>query len=142
MHRITTLDHVDALRAVRAVAAAAEEQSKAAVIAVTDRHGELVGFLRMAGAPLPSINIALNKAFTAARNQGPSGDLGRAARDPAGGFDIRYLGDSRFIGWDGGLPVRVDGQVVGAIGVSGLTGEEDVAFAELGIAAMLEPDGG
>jgi glc operon protein GlcG len=107
------------------------------VVAVVDRQGELLGFLRMAGAPLPSIQIAINNAFTAARNQGPSGDLGRAVRDPVGGFDIRYLGDDRFIGWDGGLPVRVQGKVIGAIGVSGLSGDEDVALAQLGVDAVL-----
>jgi glc operon protein GlcG len=137
MQNTSTLDHHDALRATEAIVAALKAKGQAAVLAIVDSHGELIGFLRMAGAPLPSINIALNKAFTAARNQGPSGDLGRAARDPAKGFDIRYLGDSRFIGWDGGLPVRVAGKVVGAIGVSGLTGEEDVAYAEIGIAAIV-----
>ena len=63
----------------------------------------------------------MNKAYTAARNGGATGDIGKAVRDPQNGFDIGYFGDPRFIGWDGGLPVLVKERVVGAVGVSGLT---------------------
>jgi len=141
MRQIVTLDHADASRAINVIREALVLQSKAAVIAVVDNHGELVGFLRVGEAALPSINMACNKAYTAARNRGPTGDLGKAVRDPEHGFDINYFGDARFIGWDGGLPVCIDGRVVGAVGVSGLTGEEDVALAQLGIDAILAAAG-
>lgn len=137
MQQVTTLDHVDALRAIGAIVDALRESAKAAVIAVVDRHGELIAFLRVHDAALPSINIAINKAFTAARNRGATADLGKAVRDPEHGFDIGYLGDPRFIGWDGGLPVQLEGHVVGAVGVSGLTGNEDVALAQIGVDAIL-----
>lgn len=132
-----SLDHQDATRAINAIRARLEREGKGAVIAVVDDHGELLAFLRVGNAALPSINMAINKAYTAARNRGPSGDIGKAVRDPVNGFDINYFGDPRFIGWDGGLPVTVAGAVVGAVGVSGLTGDADVALARHGIEAIL-----
>jgi glc operon protein GlcG len=137
MQKFTTLDHQDAFSAIEAIRDALTQQKKAAVIAITDHHGELLGLLRVGDVGLASINIAMNKAYTAARNRGATGDIGKAVRDPEHGFDINYFGDPRFIGWDGGLPVRVDGKVVGAVGVSGLTGDEDVALAQLGVDTIL-----
>ncbi len=52
------------------------------------------------------------------------------------GFDMAYFGDSRYIGWGGGLPVIIDGEVVGAVGVSGLPESDDIELAELGVAAI------
>lgn len=137
MQQMQSLDHVEATRALDAIREALIKQGKGAVIAVVDNHGELIAFLRVGEVGLPSINIAMNKAYTAARNGDTTGSLGKAVRHPQTGFDIGYFGDARFIGWDGGIPVRIDGRVVGAIGVSGLTGEEDVALAQLGIEAIL-----
>ena len=137
MQTTKSLDHQDAMRALNAVREQLVREAKSAVVAVVDDHGELLGFLRVGNASLPSINIAMNKAYTAARNRGPTGDIGKGVRDPLNGFDINYFGDARFIGWDGGLPVVVAGAVEGAVGVSGLTGEEDVAVAQCGIDAIL-----
>jgi glc operon protein GlcG len=137
MQQELTLDHVDASRALITIRDALVQQGKAAVIAVTDTHGELLGFLRVGEVGLPSINIAMNKAYTAARNRGATADIGKAVRDLDNGFDIGYFGDARFIGWEGGLPVRVGGRVVGAVGVSGLTGAEDAALAQLGVEVIL-----
>jgi glc operon protein GlcG len=119
------------------ICAALVAQGKAAVVAVADSHGELLGLLRIGDVALTSIPIAMNKAYTAARSRGPTGDIGRAVRHPEQGFDILYFGDARFIGWDGGIPIQVAGQTLGAIAVSGLSGEEDVALAELGRDAIL-----
>jgi glc operon protein GlcG len=113
------------------------ERNKAAVIAVADAHGELIMLLRMDGARLPSIQIAANKAWTAAREQKPTRQLGQEARDPVDGFDLAYFGDARYIGWGGGLPVVIEGQTVGAVAVSGLPELEDMEVAELGVAAIL-----
>jgi glc operon protein GlcG len=137
MQQVFTLDHADATRAIDKIRDTLVGRGKGAVIAVVDNHGELLGFLRVGDVGLPSINIAMNKAYTSARDRGPSGNIGRAVRDPQNGFDIRYFGDSRFIGWDGGMPIRVDGRVIGGIGVSGLTGEEDLELAQLGIEAIV-----
>jgi glc operon protein GlcG len=106
------------------------------VIAVADAHGELIGLLRMDGAPLPSILIASNKAWTAARERKASWELGQAARDSQTGFDIAYFGDSRYVGWGGGLPVCVGGAVVGVGAISGLAEGEDIELAEIGVAVI------
>src|SRR5579862_2686673 len=105
---------------------------KAAVIAVADAHGELIAFARMDGAPISSIRIAANKAWTAAREREPTEDIGEKARHPEKGHDIAYDGEPKFVGWGGGVPVWRNGQVVGAVAVSGLSSSEDVVLATLG----------
>lgn len=138
MQKITSLGHVEAQIAIAAIQAELGQRNLAAAIAVADAYGELVALLRMDGTKLAPVQIAINKAHTAARERKPSGDVGRAVRDPEGGFDISYYGDPHFIGWDGGLPVVMDGAVVGAVAVSGLSGAEDVELAEMGVAAILK----
>ncbi len=132
------LGHNDAQKAIQAVRAELEKRNKAAVVVVADAHGELISLLRLDGAPLPSINIAVNKAFTAARERKKTGDIGKRSRDAEHGFDIAYYGDMRYLGWGGGLPVMVDGVVAGAVAVSGLSQNEDIELAQLGIDAILE----
>ena len=129
MQNIVEIGHEEALLAVQIIVDELKRRGKTAVVAVADRHGELVALMRCNGAPYTSTTIATNKAFTAARERKLSGDIGRSIK--ADGWDIAYLGDPRFIGWDGGVPVTINGEVVGAIAVSGLTGEEDVELAEL-----------
>jgi glc operon protein GlcG len=138
MHQTLNLGHAEAQRAIQVIQEELERQGKAAVIAVTDSHGEPIALLRLDGAPLPPILNAMNKAWTAAREGVPTRDLGQASRDPEEGFDMAYFGDPRYIGWGGGLPVVVDDQVVGAVGVSGLPEPEDMKLAELGVAAILK----
>jgi glc operon protein GlcG len=138
MHKTLNLGHTEAQRAIQVIQEELERKGKAAVIAVTDSHGELIALLRLDGSPLPPILNAMNKAWTAAREGVPTRDLGQAYRDPEEGFDMAYFGDPRYIGWGGGLPVVVDNQVVGAVGVSGLPEFEDIQLAELGVAAILE----
>jgi len=128
----------DAQLAIQVIQSELVRRAKSAVIAVADDHGELVGLLRGDGAPLPSIVIATNKAWTAARERKPSFELGQASRDPQKGFDMAYYGDPRYIGWGGGVPVVVAGTVVGSIAVSGLSQEEDMELAGLGAAAIVE----
>jgi glc operon protein GlcG len=137
MIQTPTLSYTDAQQALSAIQAELEKRGRAAVITVADAYGELIALLRLDGAPLPSILIATNKAWTAARERKPSKELGQAARDAAQGFDMAYFGDERYIGWGGGLPVVVAGQVVGAVGVSGLPESEDIELAEIGVAAIL-----
>ena len=137
MKSLVTLSHTDAQRALAAIQGELEKRGRAAVITVVDSHGELIALLRLDGTPLPSITIAANKAWTAARERKPSKELGQAARDAVTGFDMAYFGDGRYIGWGGGMPVSVDGQVVGAIGVSGLPEAEDIELAQMGVQAIL-----
>jgi glc operon protein GlcG len=138
MRLIQTLCDADAQIAITAIRDELHKHGKKAVIAVVDAHGETLALLRMSGAALSSVNVATNKAFSAARLRRPSGETGRRSRHPETGFDISYYGDPRYIGWGGGLPVVVDGAVVGAVAVSGLTDVEDEALAAIGIAAILK----
>ena len=136
MRQEATLGHAEAQRAIQAIQAELQKRGKAAVIAVADAHGELISLLRIDGAPLPSITIATNKAWTAARERMPTRELGQTARDPVNGFDMAYYGDPRYIGWGGGVPVIIDGAVVGSVAVSGLPEQEDMDLAQIGVAAV------
>jgi glc operon protein GlcG len=121
------LSHTDALRLIDAVRTELDSRGSGAAVAVVDAHGELVAFVRTDGCRFSSITIAVNKAFTAAREQIPTAELG--ARSRAEGFPMSNFGDPRFVSWGGGVPLLVDGELVGAIGVSGLPEHEDVELA-------------
>ena len=133
MKTVSSLDYSDAKRIVDIIVEHALQEKKAAVIAVADAHGELMAFARMDGAPLSSILVATNKAWTAARERKPTKDIGDKIRHPEKGFDIAFYGDPRFVGWGGGLPIWRNGEVVGSVGVSGLSSAEDVQLATVGI---------
>jgi len=138
MVQITSLGLAEALVAIEAVSDELRRRSLTAVVAVADANGELIALHRLDGAPLAPINIAMNKAWTAARERMPSRQIGQAARDPKTGFDISYYSDPKFIGWGGGVPVRVGGKVVGAVAVSGLAEEVDEELAGIGVKAIEE----
>jgi glc operon protein GlcG len=140
MKTVPAIDYQDAKRIVDAIVEKARQLGKSAVVAVTDAHGELIAFARMDGAPLASIRIAANKAWTAARDRKPTKDIGDKIRDPVKGFDIAYYGDRRFVGWGGGIPIWQNGEVIGAIGVSSLSSVEDVALANLGLEIIANRD--
>ena len=129
MRQTKTIDYAEARRIVDAVVAEASKSSRSAVVAVADTHGELIAFARMDGAPVSSITIAANKAWTAARERKTTQEIGDRVRHPEKGFDIAYFGDPRFVGWGGGVPVWRDGEVVGSIAVSGLPQEDDIRLA-------------
>ncbi len=131
-----TIEYAEAKQAVDTIAAEVIRRGKAAVIAVVDPHGELIAFARMDDAPLSSIRIAINKAYTAARARKPTKDIGEKVRHPENGFDIAYYGDPCFVGWGGGVPVWKNGKVVGAVAVSGLPQAEDVELATMAAAAI------
>ena len=133
MKTLRTIDYAEAKRIIDTIVERALQMKKAAVIAVADSYGELIAFARMDGAPVSSVRIAANKAWTAARERKPTKDIGDKARHPEKGFDIAYFGDSRFVGWGGGIPVWRDGEVVGAVAVSGLSSAEDIDLATLGV---------
>lgn len=131
----STIEYTEARRAIDAIAAEILKRGKAGVISVCDAHGDLISFARLDGSPLSSIAIAMNKAYSAARERKPTHEIGKAARNPEKGFDIGYFGDPKFTGWGGGVPVWKDGIVVGAVAVSGLPQAEDIELAEMGAAA-------
>ncbi|HSV17080.1 MAG TPA: heme-binding protein [Casimicrobiaceae bacterium] len=136
MPSLRLIPHAAAGAAVDAIRKELERRGQAAVIAIADAHGELIALLRMDGAPLGSIGVACNKAYTAARLRRTTREHG--ARIEKRGADIAYYGDPRYTGFGGGVPVMVDGVTLGAIGVSALTDEEDEALAALGVALLAE----
>jgi glc operon protein GlcG len=130
------LSYNDANTAVNAIISALADIGTPVVIAVCDDHGELILLARTDGAPLPCIMNAANKAFTAARERKPSRSIGDATRDPQNGFGIGNYGDPRYTGWGGGLPVIEAGAALGAVAVSGLSEDDDVKLAQIGIDAI------
>jgi len=108
----------------------------AVVVAVADSHGELIAFARMDGAPVSSVQIAANKAWTAARERKATKEIGEKVRHPEQGHDIAYYGDHRFVGWGGGIPIWKDGAVAGAVAVSGLSSREDIELATMALESI------
>jgi glc operon protein GlcG len=134
---IPSIGYAEARKLIDAIIAEIVPTGRAGVIAVADPYGELIAFARMDGAPVSSVRIAANKAYTAARERKSTEEIGRKARDPEKGFDIAYFGDERFVGWGGGVPILRQGIVVGAVAVSGLPQVEDIRLATLA-AGMLD----
>jgi uncharacterized protein GlcG (DUF336 family) len=105
-------------------------------IAVVDAGGNLKAFNRMDGAWLGSIDISIKKARTARFFDMPTGDLG-ALSQPGGALFNIEVSNGGLITFPGGLPLRnTSGEVVGAIGVSGSTVENDHAVAEAGVEGL------
>jgi glc operon protein GlcG len=110
-------------------------RGKAAVVAISDSHGELISLLRMDGAPLPSIEVAIRKGITAARERSDTGSLGQIFQK--NGWQMANS-DQRFTGWAGGVPVMRRRRVLGAVSVSGLDQAEDAEIAHIGVAKITE----
>ena len=126
---LATADAVIAAAMIRA-----DQMGVAQNIAVVDEAGHLVAFRRMNGAKFFSIEIAIAKAFTAAGARKPTKEIGPATQPGAGGFGAQNLHGGRFTTLPGGLPLTMDGQVVGAIGVSSASVAEDELVAQAGAA--------
>jgi uncharacterized protein GlcG (DUF336 family) len=105
-------------------------------IAVVDEGGNLVAFARMDDAWLGSIDIAQNKAYTARAFDMPTKDLAPLAQPGAPLYGIEASNRGRVIVFAGGIPLIAGSRVVGAIGVSGGTVEQDQEVAEAGVAAF------
>jgi uncharacterized protein GlcG (DUF336 family) len=105
-------------------------------IAIADAGGNLVSHVRMDGAWIGSIDISINKAFTARAFNISTKDLAREAQPGAQFYGIHASNGGRIMIFAGGIPLKRGGEVVGAIGVSGGSGEQDQAVAEAGAAAF------
>src|ERR1700755_2710928 len=104
-------------------------------IAVVDAGANLAAFVRMDGAWLRSIDIAINKAFTAKAFDISTLELGRNSQPGDQFFGIHGSNHGRVMIFAGGVPLKINGQIVGAVGVSGGSGEQDQAVAEAAVAA-------
>jgi uncharacterized protein GlcG (DUF336 family) len=105
-------------------------------IAVVDEGNNLTAFARMDGAWLGSIDIAQNKAYTARSFDMSTKDLAPLCQPNQPLFGIHASNQGRLIIFAGGIPLEAGGQVVGAIGVSGGSVEQDQDVAEAGVAAF------
>jgi uncharacterized protein GlcG (DUF336 family) len=104
-------------------------------IAVVDAGANLTAFARMDGAWLGSIDIAINKAFTAKAFDISTLELGRNSQPGDQFFGIHVSNHTRVMIFAGGVPIKTNGQIVGAVGVSGGSGVQDQAVAEAVVAA-------
>jgi uncharacterized protein GlcG (DUF336 family) len=105
-------------------------------IAVVDEGNNLVAFGRMGGAWLGSIDIAQNKAYTARSFDMSTKDLAPLCQSGQPLFGIHASNQGRLIIFAGGIPLRANGRVVGAVGVSGGSVEQDHDVAEAGASAF------
>lgn len=135
MRTLQTLSVSAARVAIGAMRHELERRGTPACAVVADAHGDALAVERLDGAPATSVRIAMNKAWTAASLGVATRAIGDRVRS-AEALDVAYYGDARICGWAGGLPVVVDGSVVGAVAVSGLPQDEDEAVALVGLRAL------
>jgi uncharacterized protein GlcG (DUF336 family) len=126
----------EARRVIEAAEKKAVEIGQPMNIAVVDAGANLVAQVRMDGAWLGSIDIALNKAFTARAFDITTKDLGSNSQSGDQFFGIHASNHGRVMIFAGGIPLKRDGKVVGAIGVSGGSGKQDHSVAEAGAEAF------
>ena len=105
-------------------------------IAVVDAGGNLVSHVRMDGAWIGSIDISINKAFTSRAFDISTRDLAQHSQSGGQFFGIHVSNQGRVMVFAGGIPLRRDGRIVGAVGVSGGSGEQDHTVAEAGAQAF------
>ncbi|EOR95501.1 hypothetical protein ADIARSV_1320 [Arcticibacter svalbardensis MN12-7] len=126
----------DAKKIIEAAEVKAKEIGQPMNIAVADAGGNLIAHVRMDGAWLGSIDISIKKAFTSRAFDISTKDLGDNSQPGQQFYGIHASNDGKVMIFAGGIPLKKDGQVVGAIGVSGGSGEQDHAVAEAGVAAF------
>jgi uncharacterized protein GlcG (DUF336 family) len=131
-----TLQLPDARRILAAATQKAEDLHQPMNIAVVCAGGHLLAFERMENAWLGSIDIAIDKAWTARAFDTETEALAKLSQPNEPLFGIHTTNNGRVIIFPGGIPIRQDGKVVGAIGVSGGTAEQDQAIAKAGAAAF------
>ena len=119
----------------KAAVAKAQEIGQPMNVAVVDAGTNLTAFARMDGAWLGSIDIAINKAFTAKAFDISTKALGENSQPGNQFFGIHVSNHTRVMIFAGGIPIKMNGQIVGAVGVSGGSGEQDQAVAEAVVAA-------
>lgn len=116
--------------------AAADAMNVACSIAITGPMGHLLAFVRQDTAMSGSAELAINKAFTAQIFNNRTDALAALAQPGADLFGIQHSHGGRIVVFGGGIPIRFDGQAIGAIGVSGGTVAEDVTIAAAGADAL------
>jgi uncharacterized protein GlcG (DUF336 family) len=126
----------DARRIIAAAERKAKELEQPMNIAVADGGGHLVAHVRMDEAWIGSIDISIKKAFTARAFNISTKELAKHSQSGGEFFGIHASNEGRVMIFAGGIPLGRAGKVVGAIGVSGGSGEQDQAVAEAGAKAF------
>ena len=126
----------DAQRVIAAAQKKASDIGQPMNIAVADGGGNLIAHVRMDDAWIGSIDISIKKAYTARAFDIATKDLATHSQSGGQFFGIHASNNGRIMIFAGGIPLKRDGKVVGAIGVSGGSGEQDHAVAEAGAAAL------
>jgi uncharacterized protein GlcG (DUF336 family) len=128
------------LATARAVIAAAEKSAEQIGqpmnIAVVDAGGQLIAHVRMDGAWMGSVDISIKKAWTSRAFDIQTKDLGDNSQPGQQFYDIDASNGGKVMIFAGGIPLSIDGVVVGGLGVSGGSGEQDQTVAEEGVAAL------
>jgi uncharacterized protein GlcG (DUF336 family) len=136
MITINRLSNEDAHFLLKAAADKARAIGVPMCIAVADESGNLIAFDRMDGGKVSSISIAIDKAFTAAAARNGTHVYGELCQPGKPTFGIHITNGGRFCIIGGGLPIVVDGEVVGGIGLSTGTAQQDLECAEAAVAAF------
>src|ERR1700690_789042 len=131
-----SLDLADARRIIAAGERKAIEIGIPYNIAIADAGGGLVAHIRMDGAWLASVDIAINKAWTARAFDMSTDDLSHLAQSGQQGFGLNTTNDSRVVIFGGGIPVKREGTVIGAVGASGGSVKQDIEVAEAAVAGF------
>ncbi len=126
----------DARRVIAAAEKKAIEIKQPMNIAVVDEGGNLVSHVRMDEAWLGSVDISINKAFTSRAFDISTRDLAKYSQSGGQFFGIHVSNHGRVMVFAGGIPLTREGKVVGAVGVSGGSGEQDHTVAEAGAKAF------
>ena len=131
-----TIDAPAALRAVQAAIRHATQIGVRVNVSVVDAAGVPAAFARMAGAPLHSIDIAIDKAYTAASFGLPTGEWQAALQSHSEAVRAGLVLRPRFVAFGGGLPIVESGERIGGIGVSGGSEAQDTDIARAGLAEL------
>jgi uncharacterized protein GlcG (DUF336 family) len=131
-----------ARRAMGAALAAGRRLGVPLAVAVVDAGDELVAFERMDGADLVSVRLAQDKAYTALVNRMATADLGPMVQPGTEFYGYDSVAGGRMIVFAGGMPLERDGVLVGAVGVSGGSAEQDQMAAQAAVRAFAEGAGG
>src|SRR6202041_3856901 len=126
----------DARRVIAAAEKKAAEIGQPMNMAVADGGGNIVAHVRMDNAWLGSIDISQKKAYTSRAFDIATKDLAPHSQSGSQFFGIHASNDGKIMIFAGGIPLKKDGKVIGAIGVSGGSGEQDQIVAEAGAAAF------
>jgi uncharacterized protein GlcG (DUF336 family) len=133
---VESVNLADARRIIAAAEKKAVEIGQPMNIAVADAGGNLVSHVRMDGAWIGSVDISIKKAFTSRAFDIATKDLASHSQSGSQFFGIHASNDGKIMIFAGGIPLKKDGKVIGAIGVSGGSGDQDHAVAEAGAAAL------